>query len=140
MCRALGVDGYDDPRVATIGERIKHRDVTAALVDMCYAKAANLTMAQASERFDAERVPFAMILSPQEIVDDAHAVEVGLFEEHDHHVVGRARLPRHPARFGATPANLELASPALGEHTDEILTELGLGERIPALRESGAVA
>jgi crotonobetainyl-CoA:carnitine CoA-transferase CaiB-like acyl-CoA transferase len=140
MCRALGVDGYDDPRVATIGERIKHYDVTAALVRTCYAQAAKLTMGEASERFEAQRVPFAMILSPRELTEDAHALAVGLFEVHDHHVVGKARLPRHPARFAATPAKLELGSPALGEHTDDVLIELGLGDRISELRAAGVVA
>ena len=43
MCRALDVEGYDDPRVATVGERRKHRDVMEPIMDMCYAQAANLT-------------------------------------------------------------------------------------------------
>jgi crotonobetainyl-CoA:carnitine CoA-transferase CaiB-like acyl-CoA transferase len=140
MCISLGVDGYDDPRVATIAERIQHREVSDVLVDRCYAHAANLTMAEATERFEAQRVPFAMILSPAELPEDPHALAVGLFGEYEHPVVGRARLPRHPAQFGATPAHLELGSPSLGQHTDEILTELGLGGRIPELREGGIVA
>ena len=140
MCRALGVDGFDDPRVATIAERVKHRELTSALVDVCYAHAANLTMAEATERFEAERVPFAMILSPQQLPDDPHAVAAGLFQTFDHHVVGKVRMPRHPTRFGATPATLELASPALGEHTDEILRELQLDDRIATLRETGVVS
>ena len=53
---------------------------------------------------------------------------------------GRTRLPRHPTRFGATPARLTGGSPALGEHTDEILTELGLAAGIADLRAQGVVA
>jgi crotonobetainyl-CoA:carnitine CoA-transferase CaiB-like acyl-CoA transferase len=140
MCKALGVDGYDDPRVATIGERIQHRELVDRIVDMCYAMAANLTMSEATERFEAQRVPFSMILAPSELPNDPHAVAVGLFATFEHHVVGRVRLPRHPARFGATPATLELGSPVIGEHTDEILADLGLGDRIRDLRERGAVA
>jgi crotonobetainyl-CoA:carnitine CoA-transferase CaiB-like acyl-CoA transferase len=55
-------------------------------------------------------------------------------------VVGRTRFPRHPAQFLGTPAHTTDASPALGEHTDEILTELGLAERIGELRRTGVVS
>ncbi len=140
MCKALGVDGYDDPRIATIGERVKHPDVVRPIIDMCYAMAANLTMAEATERLEAQRVPFAMILSPEQLPDDPHAVAVGMFEDRQHHVAGRTRLPRHPVRFTGTPAALGSASPALGEHTDEILTELGLAAQIADLRDRQVVA
>jgi crotonobetainyl-CoA:carnitine CoA-transferase CaiB-like acyl-CoA transferase len=140
MCRALDVDGWDDPRLATISERNKHRDLTADLVDLCYASAANLTMAEATSRFEKQRIPFSMILSPDELTRDPHAVAVGMFEERDHHVVGRTRFPRHPAQFRGTPARSTDASPALGEHTDAILAELGLTDRIGDLRASGVVA
>jgi formyl-CoA transferase len=80
-----------------------------------------------------------MIVAPAELPHDAHAVAVGLFETYDHQVVGRVRHPRHPTRFGATPAVLTRASPALGEHTDEILAELGFGPRTAELRAAGVV-
>jgi crotonobetainyl-CoA:carnitine CoA-transferase CaiB-like acyl-CoA transferase len=139
MCKALDVEGWDDPRVATMENRNKNRDVSAALVDLCYAHAANMTMAEATSRLEAERVPFAMVLSPDELTRDPHAVAVGLFEERQHHVVGRTRFPRHPTQFRGTPAATTDASPALGEHTDEILTELGLADRIAELRSAGVV-
>jgi crotonobetainyl-CoA:carnitine CoA-transferase CaiB-like acyl-CoA transferase len=126
--------------VATIGERNKNRDVSGALVDMCYAMAVNLTMAEATARFEVQRVPFAMILSPDELTRDPHAVAVGLFEERDHHIVGRIRFPRHPAQFHGTPVRATDASPALGEHTDQVLAELGMADRIADLRASGVVA
>jgi crotonobetainyl-CoA:carnitine CoA-transferase CaiB-like acyl-CoA transferase len=139
MCRALDVEGYDDPRVATIAERRKNRDVMAELMDMCYARAANLTQAEATARFDAERAPFSMILSPAQLVSDPHAVAIGMFEERVHHIAGRTRLPRHPTRFAGTPATLAAGAPALGEHTDEILSELGLSNTVEQLRGAGIV-
>ncbi len=139
MCKALDVEGWDDPRIATVGERIKNRDVLAPVMDMVYAMAANLTMEEATVRFERERVPFAMILTPDQLTRDAHAVAMGLFVEADHEVVGRTRIPRHPAQFGATPATLTGDSPSLGQHTDEILTELGLADEIATLREKAVV-
>jgi crotonobetainyl-CoA:carnitine CoA-transferase CaiB-like acyl-CoA transferase len=139
MCKALDVEGWDDPRIATVGERIKNREVLAPVMDMVYAMAANLTMDEATVRFERERVPFSMILTPEQLTRDPHAVAIGMFVESEHHIVGRTRLPRHPAQFGATPATLTGDSPALGQHTDEILTELGLGDEIATLREKAVV-
>ncbi|MBX6390821.1 MAG: CoA transferase, partial [Frankia sp.] len=139
MCRALDVPGYDDPRVATVAERRQNRELMNSIMDLCYAKAANLTMAEASARFEAQRVAYSMILTPDQITRDEHAVAVGMFEEGVHPVVGRVRMPRHPTVFARTPASLGRPAPALGEHTDEILTEAGLGDEIAELRAAKIV-
>lgn len=140
MCRALGVDGHDDPRIATIQDRIANREFTQSMNDMCYAMAASMTMAEATERLEAERVPFAMVVAAADLPHDEHAIAMGLFEESEHPVAGRVRVPRHPAQFGSTPARLTRDAPTLGQHTDEILTELGLADRISGLRDAGVVA
>lgn len=140
MCKALGVDGWDDPRVATVEARNANRDYSAELVDLCYAHAVSLTMAEATARFDEQRVPFAMILSADELTRDPHAVAVGLFEERAHPTAGRTRFPRHPALFRGTPVQALDGSPGLGEHTDEILSELGMADRTAELRAAGVVA
>jgi len=140
MCRALDVEGWDDPRLASFDERKKHRDLANDLMDMCYAVTPNITMADAAKRFDAERIPFAMVLSPEELVDDPHAIAIGMFEESDHPVAGRTRLPRHPAQFAETPARLRSMAPSLGEHTETILSELGLTADLADLRSRGIIA
>jgi crotonobetainyl-CoA:carnitine CoA-transferase CaiB-like acyl-CoA transferase len=140
ICRAFGVDGYDDPRVATIVQRVQHRGLTTELVQRYYAVAATMSTADAMARLEAQRVPCGVVVSPAELPDDAHARAIGLFVERDHPVAGRTRLPRHPTRFGVTPAELGGPAPGLGEHTDEVLAELGLADRIAQLRIAGVVA
>ena len=75
-----------------------------------------------------------------DLVDDPHAIAVGLFEEFVHDVAGRVRMPRHPIRFPSTPAQMRADAPTLGQHTDELLAELGLGDGIVDLRARGVVA
>ncbi|HEX7096016.1 MAG TPA: CaiB/BaiF CoA-transferase family protein [Acidimicrobiales bacterium] len=140
MCRAFGVDGYDDPRVASPTLRHKHREVTRALVDRCHEAAEKMTTAEAIARMEAERVPCGVVLSPSELADDPHARDVGLLVDMHHPVAGAIRMPRHPLRFTATPAELGGPAPTIGQHTDEILRELGLGDDISRLRDAGIVA
>ena len=141
MCKAFGVEGADDPRVATIGQRIQHRELGAELIASCYEAATSCTTADAIARLDAERVPCGVVLSPAELAADPHARAIGLLVDQTHPVVGRTRIPRHPAQFSATPATLAGGAPALGQHTDELLTELGLTPAdISILRANGTVA
>jgi crotonobetainyl-CoA:carnitine CoA-transferase CaiB-like acyl-CoA transferase len=140
ICRAFGVDGYDDPEVATMVARMTNRDAVRRVMERVYAAAALLPTREAMARLEAERVPCGELVAPADLPDDPHALAIGLFEEHDDPAAGRVRLPRHPTRFGATPSAIRGAAPALGQHTDEILGELGLGDRIDELRASAAVA
>jgi crotonobetainyl-CoA:carnitine CoA-transferase CaiB-like acyl-CoA transferase len=139
MCRAFGVDGWDDPRVATIGERIKHRALVTEIMERVHAAAARLDTAEATRRMEAEGTPCGVVLRTDQLPDDPHVRAVGLLEESRHPVAGRLRQPRHPTDFAATPARVGSGAPTLGQHANEILRELGLGERIAELRASGAV-
>jgi crotonobetainyl-CoA:carnitine CoA-transferase CaiB-like acyl-CoA transferase len=139
MCRAFGIQA-DDPRLQTIAMRTQNREFVAEIMDAVYAVASTLTTEDAIGRLEAETVPCGVVESTAEIVDDEHAIAVGMFEDHDHPTSGRVRQPRHPAQFAQTPAHLAGRSPLLGEHTDEVLAELGYDSaRIAELRASGAV-
>ncbi len=134
MCQSFGVEGYDDPRVATIGQRVQHRELMRDIMDRCYAAATQMTTADAIGALEHHNVPCGVVLTPTELAADPHARAIGLFEDSVHPTAGRLRQPRHPAEFGAVRPPLGGPAPMLGEHTDEILTELGLAARIPALR------
>ena len=63
-----------------------------------------------------------------------------LLVESEHPSAGSMRTPRPAPRFESTPAELRLPAPGLGEHSDEILAELGVtGEELRTLRAEGVV-
>lgn len=139
MCEALGVP-HDDPRLATIADRRANPGPMADALRACHAAAGTMTTAEATDRMEALKVPFGLVVPQAELPDDRHAKAIGLFEESAHPVAGRLRQPRHPTRFSGTPAALGGPSPALGQHTDELLAEVGLADRTAALRSAGVVS
>jgi crotonobetainyl-CoA:carnitine CoA-transferase CaiB-like acyl-CoA transferase len=63
-----------------------------------------------------------------------------LFVESEHPVAGPMVEPKNPVHFSATPSGCGFASAILGQHSDEILAELGFGDdAIAALRGRGVI-
>ena len=140
MARAFGVDS-SDPGLATMGDRQRNRPLTSAVFRAVHTAATAMPLDEAIEAMDRCEVPFGVVLGLEDVATDAQAVHNELFTEHDHPMMGRVRQPRVPARFSATPAELrEPSSPAHGQHTDEVLGELGWGDRIDELRATGVIA
>jgi crotonobetainyl-CoA:carnitine CoA-transferase CaiB-like acyl-CoA transferase len=140
ICRALGVDDWATPEVATMVARRQNPAAMGALMERIYAAAANFTIAEAIGRMEAEKVPCGRVLAPHELADDPHVQATGLLVDSEHPVVGRLRQPKPAARFEKTPAHIGGPAPTIGQHTDEILAELGRADEIAALREAGSVA
>ncbi len=89
---------------------------------------------------DAAGVPAGPVNNFDDAMRDPHYLARGMVQEFDHPVVGRMRTLGFPSKFSGTPSQIRQPAPTLGQHTDEVLDELGLdGERIAALRDSGAV-
>ena len=139
MARAFGVDS-SDPRVATMRDRQRHKEHASRVFRAVHAAAAAMTVAEAEQALDRHEVPFGIVLGVEDVAAEAQTVHNQLFTEHDHPAMGRVRQPRPAARFSATPAELRRpSSPTHGQHTDEVLKELGWGHRIDELRADGVI-
>ncbi len=139
LARSVGhPEWLEDARFRTPAGRVKHAD---ARLELTGAALATKSSAEWLERLDAAQVPCAPILSREALIDDAQVVANGLIVESDHPHAGRMRETRPAARFDRTPSALRRPAPLLGEHTDAVLSELGLArERLAELREAGVVA
>ena len=139
VCVKLGVSHLaDDPRFATREARIRnsneHQEVFAKLLG-------EFTTADALKALEEADVPCAPVLSITEVFDDPQVKHNETVLAHRHPVIGEVRTARFPARFSKTPTQVERLAPTKGEHTDEVLTELGLsGGEIAELRNDGIVA
>ena len=85
-------------------------------------------------------IPVARILQPEEVFDDEQFIHNETFVTWEHPQAGTVRQPRHPVRFASGETPVPESVPGLGEHTDEILAELGrTAEQIAQLRQAGAI-
>lgn len=113
----------EDERFRTPAGRMKHADVR---LEMTAEVIKTGTTADWIAKLDAEQVPCAPALSREEMLTNEQILANQLIVESEHPHVGRTRMTRPAARFDATPAELRLPAPMLGEHTDEVLTEMGM--------------
>ena len=91
-------------------------------------------------RMIEEDVPAGAVLSIEEMLEDEQLRHNEAITETEHPVAGRIRMARPPARFGRTPQEVRRLSPSLGEHTEEVLAELGYpAERIARLKEEKVI-
>ena len=89
---------------------------------------------------DACGVPAGPVLFPEELWDDDQVKANGLIVDVEHETFGPVKMAGPPIAFSETPAEVGQASPVLGRHTDEVLSEVGYSaEELSALRADGVI-
>jgi crotonobetainyl-CoA:carnitine CoA-transferase CaiB-like acyl-CoA transferase len=138
LARALDHPQWlEDPRFSSPAARDRHVNERLAMTQEVLCTG---TTAQWMQRLEEYDVPCAPALTRREVLAHPQIVASGTLIEIDHPVSGRLRQARPPARFERTPADLRFGAPRLGEHTDEILSEIGYtSAQIGALRAAGII-
>jgi crotonobetainyl-CoA:carnitine CoA-transferase CaiB-like acyl-CoA transferase len=123
LTRALDKPEWlNDPRFNTPALRQKNIDDR---LTMTQAVLLTRPAAEWLERLTAAGVPCAPVLTRSEMIHDPQVQAAGIVVESDHKDAGRIRGARAAARFSATPTSIRRSGPALGEHTESLLAELG---------------
>jgi crotonobetainyl-CoA:carnitine CoA-transferase CaiB-like acyl-CoA transferase len=127
----------DDPRFRTNAGRVAARaELVPLLQDIFRARPSADWLAA----LPAARIPAAPINDIPTVLADPHVLARGMVQEVEHPSLGPVALLGPVARFSETPATIHSAPPLLGEHTDEILGELGYDVgAIRALQETGVI-
>lgn len=127
----------DDPRFSTPAMRDQNADERLNLIQ-------EALLERPAEEWlkvlDDAGVPCAPVLTRSQMIDHPQVQSSGIVIEYDHPHAGKLRQARPAARFEGTPTEIRRGGPLLGEHSYELLGELGYSEaEIERMVESGAI-
>ncbi len=137
ICNVIGKEDWaTDPNYATAAARLPHlKDIFAEIERWTMTK----TKFQAMDILNKYDIPCGPILSMKEIAEEPSLRETGTIVEVDHPVRGKYLTVGNPIKLSDSPTEVT-RSPLLGEHTDEVMAELGYQpEQIAHLRAVGAI-
>ncbi|HSV82972.1 MAG TPA: CoA transferase [Ramlibacter sp.] len=137
--RAIGKPELaDDPRFQDDLKRGEHGEYFSNLMSEWCAR---FPRAEALAQLEKLRVPAGPVSSPREVLEDEAVAAAGLLQRVEYPgVKGTVPLAATPVTLSRTPPSIQRRPPRTGEHTDEVLQEIGYAaERIASLRAQGVI-
>jgi crotonobetainyl-CoA:carnitine CoA-transferase CaiB-like acyl-CoA transferase len=135
----MGEDHWlTDPRFK---DDISRGDNGAVISERMCRWCAERTTADALEILGKAKIPAGPVLKPQQTLDDPHINAMGFFQPTEFPRMAKpAPIAKVPVFLSETPGAIRHRAPVLGEHTDEIMAELGYDERtVGSLRQKGVI-
>jgi formyl-CoA transferase len=137
VCKVIGEEGWiKDDAYATPAARLLHlKPIFARIEQWTMTK----TKFEAMEILNKYDIPCGPILSMKEIAEEPSLRETGTIVEVDHPTRGKYLTVGNPIKLSDSPTEVT-RSPLLGEHTDEVLQQLGYSaEHVAQLRAEGVI-
>ncbi len=127
----------NNPKFATVEARAEHAAELVAIVEKIFKQK---TYGEWTDILSRNKLIWAPLQTPLEVTRDEQAIANDYFSDWDHPTYGPIRLLSNPIKLSETPAENRCKAPDLGEHSDEILAELGYSEeKIEELRKAGII-
>ncbi|MCX7213914.1 MAG: CoA transferase [Burkholderiales bacterium] len=138
LCDAIGrPDLMSDPRFASAQGRATHRTALAEEINAVLASRPSLEWV---ESLNAAGVPCGPIHAMGEVFADAQVRHLNAAVAVEHPTLGTLNILNQAIKLSRTPGAVVTATPERGEHSDEILGEIGLSAaQVAELRASGAI-
>ena len=137
FCRAVGRDDWaSDPSLRTMRGRFDRRLEIIAELDALFA---GKPFDQWATVLDADNTFWGVAQTDEEVLADPQAAALEIWGRAED-AAERTPVLKSPVGFSATPASLRRSAPEVGQHTEEVLLEIGCSwERIARLKEQGAI-
>ena len=139
FCGVTGLNAIvDDPKFRTNADRVKHR---AETLHHAQAAIATNTVAHWNTALNEVGIPCSPINTLAQLLEHPHTKADTLIMQYNHPAAGRLNCVGHPVTFVGGERGPGLPPPMLGQHTDEVLRELGLSAAsIAELRRDGVIS
>ena len=130
-------DLENDPRFSDMQVRAEHCEALIGILDKVFARR---TLDEWDDRLRKHGCIHGQVRTPEETIADPQALANDFFAEMEHPVAGRTKMVTTPVKFSQDPASLRRTAPETGQHTEEVLLELGYDwDDIAKLKGEGVI-